>query len=118
MSNPPDDDFFDEPSERSQVKARIVSKYVHGWARILTDHLRRTQSNVQVAFVDMFSGPGTYADGTPSTPILILKHAVQDTKLTPTLRTYFNDWNKENADSLEEEISQLPGIENLAFTPR
>jgi three-Cys-motif partner protein len=119
MSNPPDETFFDESLEHSRVKARIVSKYVHGWARIMTDYLRNSEpSSVRVAYLDLFSGPGSYADGTASTPILVLKSAIQDPKLTPALMTYFNDWNRNNVDSLQEEVEQLPGIKNLTFAPK
>lgn len=110
-------DFFAEPREHSQTKARIVSKYAQGWARILTDFQRGKNIEPEVAVVDLFSGPGSYEDGTPSTPILILKNAIEDIKLSSALRTYFNDHNIENCESLSEEISQLPGLPRLRYKP-
>jgi three-Cys-motif partner protein len=111
------DEFFAEPYEHSLTKARIVSKYVQGWARILTDYQRAKGTVPQVAYVDMFSGPGSYEDGTPSTPILILKNAIDDEKLSPALMTYFNDHVRENCESLREEIRVLPKVERLRFQP-
>jgi three-Cys-motif partner protein len=114
----PTQDFFDAPREHSKVKAQIVFKYVQSWARVLSDFQRKSGRSPEVAYVDLFSGPGIYGDGTPSTPMLVLKAAVEDPKLGSALRTYFNDLSEKNVAALGEAIGELPGRETLKYEPQ
>lgn len=66
-----DNDFFDSSSARSKVKTEIVSRYFWVWASII---LSATKG--KVAYIDLYSGPGAYEDGTKSTPIRILENAI------------------------------------------
>ena len=111
-------DFFEAPREHSKIKAQIVSKYVQSWARILSDWLRSKGRTPEVAYIDLFSGPGTYSDGTQSTPMLVLKAAIVDSKLGTSLRTYFNDLNEENTSTLRDAIEELPRVSELRFQPQ
>jgi three-Cys-motif partner protein len=111
-------DFFDTPREHSKVKAQIVFKYVQTWGRIPSDYQRRIGREPELAYVDLFSGPGMYADGTSSTPMLVLKAAIEDPKIGTALRTYFNDLKEENVAALAEAIEELPGIEKIRFEPK
>lgn len=111
-------DFFETPREHSKVKAQIVSKYVQTWARVLSDYLRHIRRVPELAYVDLFSGPGTYNDGTSSTPMLVLKSAADDSKVGMSLRTYFNDLDSENIATLGEAIKELPGLEQLKYEPK
>jgi hypothetical protein len=77
------EEFFDEPLEQSRVKARIVSDYVITFTRILSDFQRRKGNPPTVDYVDLFSGPGSYGDGTASTPLLVIRAASRDNKLAP-----------------------------------
>ena len=106
-----DTSFFDEPSEHSQIKAAIVSKYFWAWTRVIIPRAKRRAN--RVAYIDLFAGPGRYEDGTKSTPLLVLEKAIQDTHLREMLVTIFNDKNSDHSRSLEQEIRQLPGIEHL-----
>jgi three-Cys-motif partner protein len=72
------DDFFDEPKEHSKVKATIVSKYFKAWAGVMIATLRRFERQEKIAYTDLFSGPGRYEDGTPSTPLEILQFAIEN----------------------------------------
>ena len=111
-----DTSFFDEPSEHSQIKAAIVSKYFWAWTRVIIPRAKRRAN--RVAYIDLFAGPGRYEDGTKSTPLLVLEKAIQDTHLQEMLVTIFNDKNSDHSRSLEQEIRQLPGIEHLRYPPK
>ncbi len=72
----------------------------------------------RLAYVDLFAGPGQYLDGTPSTPVIVIKAALKDPGLTRRLVTFFNDNDPENAQSLREAIGKIPEVENLRYKPR
>ncbi len=105
-------DFFDESSEQSIVKTSIVSKYFWVWAKIIMKH-----SGSRIAYIDLFAGPGRYKDGTVSTPLRILETAIADDDMRNRLVTVFNDRNSNNAQALENAISELPGIDSLRYPP-
>jgi hypothetical protein len=58
-----------------------------------------------------------YSDGTPSTPVIVLKQAIDDADLRKMLVTVFNDKDYTNANSLLETINAIPGIETLKYKP-
>jgi three-Cys-motif partner protein len=66
--------FFDEQTEQSAVKAAIVSKYFWSWAKII---MPRSRSD-KIAYIDLFAGTGRYKDGSKSTPLLVLEKAIND----------------------------------------
>ena len=39
---------------------------------------RRQEVSDRIAYIDLFAGPGRYEDGTLSTPLLVLKAAIED----------------------------------------
>ena len=111
--------FFDESTAQSQVKAEIVSKYFDAWSRVMIfsqDRFSPSQNN-KIAYIDLFAGPGRYADGTISTPLLVIKMAINDSKLRQRLVTVFNDRDEHNSSSLENAIEELPGVETLKYKP-
>jgi len=101
------EDFFSIPLEQSKIKSRIVSKYFDAWARIIAVHAEK------IAYVDLFAGQGYYQDGTESTPLLILKKAIENPNVAKKLETEFNDKNPEYVESLRKAVDQLEGIETL-----
>ena len=103
--------FFDEPEEQSRVKAEIVVAYFDAWSRIIAKRAER------VGYFDFYAGPGRYDTGEKSTPLLILEHAIAQPELSQRLVSVFNDLDPDHADSLENEISKLPGIERLKYAP-
>lgn len=106
------DNFFDESTEQSRIKAAIVKDYFGAWAKIVL----KKQPGL-IAHADLFSGPGMYKDGTKSTPLLILERAIADSEMRKRLVTIFNDEKEENIRSLRAGIADLPGIEKLAHQP-
>ena len=99
--------FFEECQEQSQVKSRIVEKYFRAWAKVVSPHARDNR----IAYIDLFAGPGRYQDGTDSTPLRILRAAIDDRQMRDGLVTMFNDGDANNSRSLESAIAALPGIE-------
>jgi len=110
------DHFFEVSREQSAVKSAIVSKYFWSWARVMMSQAQRSP-DPQIAYLDLFAGPGRYSDGTKSTPLLILEKAIQDEKMCRLLVTIFNDKDDNNFHELQAAIEQLPGIEKLKHRP-
>src|SRR5580700_9617424 len=105
--------FFDERTDQSEVKARIVQKYFYVWAKVITPSAKLHDK--KIAYIDLYAGPGRYKDGAASTPLMILERAVEDQDLRQMLVTFFNDADKNHTSALQAEIDKLVGIEALAF---
>lgn len=106
--------FFEKHEPQSIIKSRIVSKYFGAWSKIMLGNAR---PGTLIAYVDLFSGPGRFEDGSPSTPLLVLQHAIENPSLHGRLTTRFNDLNGDMIRQLENEIGALPGIEVLKHKP-
>lgn len=115
--------FFNTPREQSSVKATIVSKYFVTWASIIIEILKRNEQNrgykkKQIAYIDLFSGPGKYNDGKPSTPVLVLKKALKSPEICDRILITFNDGDSNYAESLRQVINSFEGIERFRFRPK
>ena len=112
--------FFDESREQSQVKSAIVTKYFSVWARVIigAQNSRRQNADNRIAYIDLFAGPGRYSDGTTSTPLLILKKAIEDDNMRQRLVTIFNDKDEKKTKSLSKAIDRLPGVNKLKHKPQ
>jgi three-Cys-motif partner protein len=108
--------FFDETTEQSAIKAKIVSKYFWAWARVIIPTAKKSPMN-RIAYIDLFAGRGRYKNGTKSTPLLVLEKAIQDPDMREMLVTIFNDKNEDNSYSLQQAINAVPGIEKLKYPP-
>lgn len=108
--------FFEETKEQSLVKATIVSKYFWAWAKVIIPTAK--QHDGKIAYIDLFAGPGRYKDGSKSTPLLVLKRAIEDEDMGRMLVTTFNDGDADNSRSLERAIKALPGIKTLRYQPK
>lgn len=107
--------FFEKHEPRSIIKSQIVSKYFGAWSNIM---LANARPGTLISYVDLFCGPGRFDDGSPSTPLLVLQHAIATPKLHGRLTTVFNDSSKDLIQQLHTEIQALPGIEKLKHQPR
>lgn len=112
--------FFDEYREQSLIKAEIVEKYFDTWASIITATQNRypDRGKKRIGYVDLFAGPGRYKDGAISTPLRVLKKAINNDTFSKRLVTIFNDKDEENVRSLEKTINNLPNIGNLKHKPQ
>lgn len=108
--------FFERQTEQSAIKARIVQKYFAAWAKIMISAARK-RGGGKIAYIDLFSGPGRYEDGKPSTPILILEKAINDPLIGDSLVAIFNESRKNRFDALRNEIIELPDVDKLKHKP-
>ena len=107
--------FFAEQRAHSRVKAGIVFQYVTAWAVVMLNP--KFNKKGEAAYVDLFSGPGSYEDGSRSTPLLIGEDVLKKPLLRNGLKTHFNDLRSAHTDSLRQEINRLSGIESLRWNP-
>jgi three-Cys-motif partner protein len=105
--------FYQRPSNASRAKQAIVATYFGAWKNVIKTW--RNQPNL--TYVDLYSGPGVYADGSYSTPLLILQQAVADDYLSRKLTTVFNDGDPMLAAELRANIAKLEGIIRLRKAP-
>ncbi len=109
------DNFFNERSPASEVKANIITKHFDTWSNIVLK--KAITLGQRIAYMDLYCGPGRYDDGTESTPLLVLKKAIAKPELAKHLITIFNDDDPKHVAKLEAEVKNLPGIKTLAFEP-
>ena len=103
--------FFEEQTIQSQIKSRIVIKYLRAWARIVS------KRSSKIAYIDLYCGPGQYKDDTESTPVLVLECALKDQDMKRKLVTIFNDKTPEYVTSLRNAIAAIPNIDDLSYGP-
>ncbi|TNE60230.1 MAG: three-Cys-motif partner protein TcmP [Alphaproteobacteria bacterium] len=108
--------FFDERSDQSEVKARIVEKYFYVWAKVIKGAAQKGDG--RIGYIDLYAGPGRYKDGAASTPLLVIEHAIEDADMSQMLVAYLNDIDQNNTSTLEAEINALPGISKLKHKPQ
>ena len=108
--------FFEERTDQSEVKARIIDKYFYAWARVVGPSARSMGG--KIAYIDLYAGPGRYRDGSASTPLLILERAVADADLCSMLVALFNDQDSTHSNTLRNEIKKIPNITNLKYEPQ
>lgn len=107
--------FYETQDERSRAKTKIVSHYFSAWSRIVLSAAEKWNQNV--GFVDLFSGPGKFEDGSESTPLLVLREAAENDRLAPRFESHFNDKNPTNVAKLRQHIMEAPELRNLHNAP-
>jgi three-Cys-motif partner protein len=107
------EDFFTTPEPQSRIKTELVTKYFEAWADVILP-----RASGSIAYVDLFSGPGKFEDGSDSTPLRILNHAKEDEALSRRLVTIFNDMNPEYSNRLQAATNALPGIGKMVIPPQ
>lgn len=113
-------DFFKQKRTPSEIKSEILNEYFKAWAAILLkgQQYRRIKT---LLYVDLFSGPGLYDDGEPSTPIKILNSINQSKRqnidLDKAVKTFFNDKSKKLANDLKRNIENLPYYNSITHKP-
>lgn len=109
------EDFYDQQREQSEVKARIVAKYFKVWARIVIPSAKKRDN--RIAYIDLYAGPGSYEDGSKSTPLKILETAIADKDIRNMLVSIFNDKDEKHANALDNAIKTMPGYNTLKYKP-
>lgn len=118
MSGDTTNDFFDEQNEKSAIKTAIVSNFFSGYIPIISNRFQYSQN---IFYIDLFSGPGKYKDGTPSTPIKIFDVIEKASEKNPQLRSkiqfVFNDSDENYVEELQKNLSQHPLYNELTHKP-
>lgn len=114
------DDFFKSKRDTSEIKSEILTAYFKFWCAVLL-YGQSYKRISKVVYIDLFSGPGYYEDGSPSTPIKILDsiYASNGNKidLNKGVQTFFNDVKPQLVEKLGENISNLPYYDDLVNKP-
>lgn len=96
--------FFVHQSEQSMIKAKIVSNYFTAWSRVMCQNWA---SSIPIGYVDLYSGPGIYQDGSISVPIMLIKTVLNDPRLCNRFWFYFNDQDRNNILNLKKTIEGM-----------
>ena len=106
--------FFQMPTARSIAKVEIVTKYFVAWAQIMKSRC----GSRQLTYLDLFSGPGEYEEGTPSTPMRIMNEVVKIPALQSRLRIAFFEKKREYYDHLKNLVEHHPAYSWLTTEPK
>ncbi len=110
------ENFFDEQTEQSEVKAALVAEYFPAYMRVIANAQKRYGGD-RIAYIDLFAGPGRYKDGAKSTPVKIIEQAIADPDMRQRLVAIFNDKDEANVRSLRQTLEALPGYDTLRYRP-
>lgn len=97
--------FFASPSLRSQIKSLVVGEYYRQWGHIIGNALGPRGD--AMGYVDLFCGPGTYDDGTESTPLVVLRETLRSAMLRSRIRLVFNDQVRTRVRRLEGAVDSV-----------
>ena len=88
------------------------------WAKVMLANRKRFGHIDKLGYIDLFAGPGRYADGSKSTPLMVLEQSLATPGLADILVTMFNDKDDRNIAFLKEAIKELPGLSALKHEPK
>jgi len=114
------EDFFEKLKKPSIIKSEIVSKYFDAWAKVIFYAQQRIygeQKEIKIGYIDLYAGQGRDNSGQESTPLLILKNAINNENLRESLITVFNDSDPKKVLKLKKTILSLEGIGLLKHEP-
>ena len=94
--------FFNEQSEQSAIKAKIVSDYFAAWSRVMKNNWPGNLS-----YIDLFCGPGKYGNGALSAPLLVVQKILNDDVLSKRMSCIFNDADSNNIELLKRSVSDM-----------
>lgn len=103
--------FFAAPKPHSLIKIEIVEEYFGAWAKIMSANCKK------LTYLDLFSGPGVYADGTESTPVKVLNRIETEPYLLQNLKTHFYESNKLFSSQLKDCIRNHSAYGKLRHKP-
>jgi len=105
--------FFHKQQTHSKIKTQIVTEYFKAWAGIM---LKRATCPT-LTYLDLFSGPGLYDDGTRSTPMIILDIVQKTADLRARLKICFCEGNRSTYQRLCQNLESHPVYHEMAFKP-
>ena len=106
-------DFHDKCfDEATQTKLKVFKRYIRNWIPVFMTDSLKTNWCQRINIYDLFSGPGSDADGTFGTPLIIQNElkayceAHSEIKKNIQVNLIFNDQEKRHIDSLKMQIDQ------------
>ena len=108
-------DHFKKLKKSTRVKIDIVTEYFSIWANIMQN--ASICRNKILTYMDLFSGPGIYDDGNPSTPIRILSYVSKNIYLLENLKTEFYEGENKYFLKLQKNIQSHEAYNKLKFEP-
>lgn len=100
--------------EHTEVKHRILRKYLTTWTRIVSS------ANPEVHYFDGFAGRARYEDDEPGSPLLAIDVADRNAGIFDRFHCTFNDYSEANYDILRKEtknkIEQCENSEKIEHT--
>jgi three-Cys-motif partner protein len=99
-------DFFASPKPNSIIKQQIILSAFKIW-------LTSNKKSNELSYIDLFSGPGIYEDGSFSTPFLILQEICSNNLLAGKFNVLFNDNRKSYLAKLRKALNGFKNISNL-----
>ena len=104
------DNFFESPKEHSIVKSDIVSEYFGAWVDIMKSRCE------ELTYLDLFSGPGKYEEGTPSTPMKIFD-VIESKEISAALCSHFYESDRGYRNKLKISLEGHPVFQKLRVKP-
>ena len=99
------DGFFAHQTEKSRIKTMIVTEFFKAYFPIINNSVG--QNAREIIYIDLFSGPGCFENGDPSTPLALLNliNAFQSDDIRNKLRIVLNDENSAFIEKLRTLVS-------------
>jgi len=86
--------------EHTEVKHRILRKYLTTWTRIVSS------GNPELHYFDGFAGRARYEDGEPGSPLLAIDVADRNASSFDAFHCTFNDYDSKNYSILNDEVDE------------
>ena len=97
------------------TQSRLYDQDFYAWANVVLPSATSRGGNI--AYIDLYAGPGRYKDGAASTPLMVLESVIKNPKFAKSVVTYFNDADPNNVSTLKSEIEKLADIGTLKNKP-
>lgn len=110
--------FFEDPIEQSSVKGSITSLYFYRWANIILGAAAQRDEDTDIAYVELFSGPGRYRNGRPSTPVMVMTEAARNPKIAARITAIFVEEREDYVTELRQSLARIEGIDKLRHAPK
>jgi len=65
--------FYAQQTAQSRIKAEMITQYFASGAKIISG-----AGAAKMVYVDLYAGRGRYDDGAESTPLMVLRRAIED----------------------------------------
>lgn len=105
------DTFFEHQSPESAAKTDIVANFFAAWLNIIGP-----SSRGPLGYMELYAGPGRFADGATSTPIRVLE-TILTSPYAARFRVVLNEMDDRAADLLKTNVADLPNISSLREAP-